>query len=149
MRGRGMRNRGMRRRGRHRMHDPVASLLDHQTALHLSAAQVNSIISIDNKLHADNKPLVERLMAMRQGMRRNRSQQQGGGAGGPVGPSSAQRDSAMTIMRTIRENVWRATATANAVLTPEQLNTAGNLDRAAHRGMMFMRPPGSPQGGNR
>jgi hypothetical protein len=142
MRG-GRRNMRMRRRGMHRMQDPVARLLDHQTALHLSAAQVNSIITIDNKLRADNKPLVQQLMAMREGMRRNRSQQQGGNAGGaPARPSSAQRDSAMTIMRTIRENTWRATAAANAVLTPDQLNTAGNLGQRGP--MMFMRQGMAP-----
>jgi hypothetical protein len=129
----------------HRMQDPVARLLDHQTALHLSVAQVNNIIGIDNKLHADNKPLVERLMAMRAGMRR-----EAGASGAPTGPSAAQRDSAMSIMRSIRENAWRATAAANAVLTPDQLNTAGNLDRAPRPNVLFRTvPPGDGPGPNR
>jgi len=149
MRGREMRNMRMRRRGMHRMHDPVAGLLEHQTALHLSVAQVNNIIAINNKLHADNKPLVERLMAMRSGTRRGGPRQEGGaGAGvGPTGPSAAQRDSAMSIMQTLRENTWRATAAANAVLTADQLNTAGNLDREAHPNVMFRFAP--PPGGER
>ncbi len=132
------------------MHDPVARLLEHQTALHLSVAQVNNIIAIDNKLHADNKPLVERLMAMRSTMRRNRPHGQGeaGAGGGSTGPSAAQRDSVMSVMQTVRENVWRATAAANAVLTPDQLNTAGNLDRAGRPNMMWrMAPPGGNRGG--
>ena len=149
MRGRGMHNMHMRRHGMHRMHDPVARLLEHQTALHLSVAQVNNIIAIDNKLHADNKPLVERLMAMRSTMRRNapRAQEGAGAGGGPTGPSAAQRDSVMSVMQTVRENVWRATAAANAVLTPDQLNTAGNFDRAGHSNMMRrMGPPGGNRG---
>jgi hypothetical protein len=150
MRGRGMRNMRMRRRGMHRMHDPVARLLEHQTALHLSVAQVNNIIAIDNKLHADNKPLVERLTAMRSTMRRNgpRAQEGAGAGAGPTRPSAAQRDSVMSIMQTVRENMWRATAAANAVLTPDQLNTAGNFDRAGHRNMMRgMGPAGGNRGG--
>ncbi len=144
-----MRNMRMHRRGMRRMHDPVARLLEHQTALHLSVAQVNNIIAIDNKLHADNKPLVERLMAMRSGMRRNGPRAQGGAGegGGPMGPSVAQRDSVMGIMQSMRENTWRATAAANAVLTADQLNTAGNFDRATHPNMMWrMVPPGGNRG---
>jgi len=146
MRGRHRHDMRMRQR-MHRMRDPVATLLEHQTALHLSVVQVNNIIAIDNKLHADNKPLVERLMAMRPGMRRGGPRQEGGaGAGvGPTGPSAAQRDSAMSIMQTIRENSWRATAAANAVLTADQLNTAGNFDRAA-RPAWRMGPPGANRG---
>lgn len=141
----------MRRHGMHRMHDPVARLLEHQTALHLSVAQVNNIIAIDNKLHADNKPLVERLVAMRSTMRRNgpRAQEGAGASSGPTKPSAAQRDSVMAIMQTVRENVWRATAAANAVLTPDQLNTAGNFDRAGHPNMTRRMGPrgGNPGGG--
>jgi len=145
MGGHGMHGRRMHRR----MHDPIAKLLDHQTLLHLTPAQVNSIISIDDKLHSDNKPLMERLMAMHMGGRRGE-----GGSGGADAnhgpPSAARRDSVMTVMRTLHENVWRATAAADAVLTPEQLNTAGNLDHAGHPGMgmmMFRRPGMGPEGG--
>jgi hypothetical protein len=145
-----MRGRMMHRSRMHRrMHDPIARLLEHQTLLHLSPAQVNNIISIDDKLHTDNKPFLERLMAMRsemRGMHRGWRGRGGRGAGadsGSAAPSTARRDSAMTIMRSIRQNVWRATAAADAVLTPEQLNTAGNLDHAGHPGpVMFFRRQG-------
>lgn len=154
MPGQQMRTRDRRPRMHRRMHDPIARLLEHQTLLHLSPAQVNNIISIDDKLHNDNKPLVERLMAMRSGMRGMHRGWRGRGAGADTShaaPSSAQRDSAMTIMRTLRENVWRATAAADAVLTPEQLTTAGNLDRAAHPGsvMLFQRRGQMPGPGGR
>jgi hypothetical protein len=147
MQGHHMRRAGMRRGGmhHHRMQDPIARLLGHQTLLHLTPAQVNSIISIDDKLHSDNKPLVQQLMGMR--MRgRGRDGRSGGDNAGHAPPSAGQRDSVMTIMRTVRENVWRATAAADAVLTPDQLNTAGSLDRAGHMGMMFRRPGAGPEG---
>jgi hypothetical protein len=138
--GQGMRRGGMHRSGMHhrRMHDPIVRLLDHQTLLHLTPAQVNSIISIDEKLRNDNKPLIERLMAMHT----NRPERRGGdNEPGRSQPSAAQRDSVMSIMRTVHENVWRATAAADAVLAPEQLNTAGTLDHGAHAGMMMFRRP--------
>jgi hypothetical protein len=144
MQGRGMHGGRMHHRGMHRrMHDPIARLLEHQTLLHLTPAQVNSIISIDDKLHSDNKPLFERLMAMHSSHRRT------GDQAAHTPPSAAERDSAMTVMRSARENVWRATAAADAVLTPEQLNTAGGLDRAGHpgMGMMFRRPGMGPEMG--
>jgi hypothetical protein len=132
----------MRRPGmHHRMHDPVARLLDHQTALHLSPTQVNNIIAIDEKLHNDNKPLMEQLMAMH--MNRMHRGGDGGDSANRAGPSTAQRDSAMTTMRSIRENVWRATAAADAVLTPEQLNTAGMLHRAGPPGIGMRRGMGN------
>ena len=118
----------MRRAGmRHRAHDPVARLLDHQTYLKLSATQVNSLIAIDEKLHADNKPLMERLGGFfhrgesREGNREQRRE----------APDPARRDSVVTIMTQLRENAWRANATADAVLSAEQLNLAGGLDHRA------------------
>lgn len=151
---RGMDRRRMRHPGMHRMHDPIARLLEHQTLLHLTPAEVNSIIAIDDKLHNDNKPLVDRLMGMRAQMRdrergwrgRGRDRADSASAGGAA-PSRGQRDSVMTIIRTIRENVWRATAAADAVLTPEQLNTAGTLDPAAHPHGMMPRGPDAMPGG--
>lgn len=140
-----MPGRGMHGRAGHGMRDPIARLLDHQTLLHLTPAEVNSIIGIDDKLHNDNKPLIERLMAMRPMRGRAWGGRGHGRSGadttaGPEGAVRARRDSAMAIIRSIRENVWRATAAADAVLTPEQLNAAGNLDPAGHRGgMMLMR----------
>jgi hypothetical protein len=137
---------GMRRR---RMHDPIARLLEHQTLLHLTPAQVNNIISIDDKLHSDNKPLVQQLMGMRMGGRRGPDGRFGGDEADQAAPSAAQRDSVSAIVRTVQENVWRATAAADAILTPDQLNTAGSLDQTGHMGMMSLRPgmgPGGPGG---
>ena len=50
-------------------------------------------------------------------------------------PDSAQiammrtmHDSAMTVMRSVRETNWRAQSTAYAVLTPDQLASAAQLE---------------------
>jgi hypothetical protein len=117
-------------RGMHRMHrgmgDPVAQLLDHQAALKLTPAQVNSLISIDEKLISDNKPLRDRLMALRPPMGGDRSKK----------PDSAtmaarraarmpQRDSAAAVFQQMRENRWRAMNAAYGQLTEEQMNQVG------------------------
>ncbi len=111
--------------GMHRMHrmhrgmgDPVAQVLDHQAALRLTPAQVNSLISIDEKLIADNTPLRDRLMALRPAM--------GGDRGKKADSSNAaahipQRDSAATIFQQMRENRWRAMNAAYGQLTEEQM----------------------------
>ena len=106
----------------HRMHrgmgDPVAQVLDHQAALRLTPAQVNSLISIDEKLIADNTPLHDRLMALRPAM--------GGDRGKKADSSNAaahipQRDSAAAIFQQMRENRWRAMNAAYGQLTEEQM----------------------------
>ena len=122
--------------GMHRMHrmhrgmgDHVAQLLDHQAALRLTAAQVNSLISIDEKLKTDNTPLRDRLMALRPAR---------GAKADSSNPAARipQRDSAATIMQQMRENRWRAMNSAYAQLTEEQMGMV------AHRGG----GPGGPGG---
>jgi hypothetical protein len=122
--------------GMHRMHrmhrgmgDPVAQLLDHQAALRLTAAQVNSLISIDEKLKTDNTPLRDRLMALRPAR---------GAKTDSSNPAARipQRDSAATVMQQMRENRWRAMNSAYAQLTEEQMGMV------AHRGG----GPGGPGG---
>lgn len=113
-------------RGMHHMHygirDPVAQLLDQQAALKLTAAQVNSLISIDEKLMADNKPLRDRLMALRPPMGGDRDQK----------PDSAnmaarvsQGDSAAAVFQQMRENRWRAMNAAYGQLTEDQMSAVG------------------------
>jgi hypothetical protein len=103
----------------HRMHrgmgDPVAQLLEHQAALRLTPAQVNSLISIDEKLIADNTPLRDRLMALRPAMGRGKADSSNPAAHIP------QRDSAATIFQQMRENRWRAANAAYGQLNEEQM----------------------------
>jgi hypothetical protein len=119
------------------MQDPIARLLDHQAALHLTSAQVNNLIAIDDKLQADNRPIRQRMSSwhMAPGERRER-----GFFGGRNKPDSAQiaammtarqamHDSMTSVMRAIRENNWRATSAAYALLNADQINTAAQLER--------------------
>jgi hypothetical protein len=117
---------GMRSmRGMHQMHrgmgDPVAQLLDHQAALKLTSAQVNSLISIDEKLISDNKPLRDRLMALRPPMG-DRTKKPDSAS---VAARMPQRDSAATVFQQMRENRWRAMNAAYGQLTEEQMSQVG------------------------
>jgi hypothetical protein len=144
--------------GMHRMHhgmrDPVAQLLEHQAALRLTPAQVNSLISIDEKMIADNTPLRDRLMALRPAM--------GGGKKADSSNAAAhipQRDSAATIFQQMRENRWRAMNAAYGQLTEEQMgmvaHMGGGRPGGFRGGFRGGRPgpgggmPGGPQGPGR
>lgn len=113
-------------RDMHHMHrgmgDPVAQLLDHQAALKLTAAQVNSLISIDEKLMADNKPLRDRLMALRPPMGGDRDKKPDSAS---VAARMLQRDSAGAVFQQVRENRWRAMNAAYGQLTDEQMSAVG------------------------
>ena len=113
-------------RGMHHMHhgmgDPVAQLLDHQAALKLTAAQVNSLISIDEKLMADNKPLRDRLMALRPPMGGDRDKKPDSAS---MAARVSQRDSAVAVFQQMRENRWRAMNAAYGQLTEEQMSAVG------------------------
>jgi hypothetical protein len=130
------------------MQDPIARLLDHQADLRLTSAQVNSLIAIDDKLQADNRPMRERLAGWGRSMRGAM-----GSGDDRKKPDSAQmammrtmHDSAMTVMRSVRENNWRAQSAAYAVLTPDQLTSAAQLGARGGDGRGPM-GGGGPRGG--
>jgi hypothetical protein len=138
--------------GMHHMHrgmgDPVAQLLDHQAALKLTSAQMNSLISIDEKLMADNKPLRDRLMALRPPMSGDRGKK-------PDSASMAaripQRDSAAAVFQQMRENRWRAMNAAYGQLTEEQMSAVGRAGGGGGPGGFRGRfqGRGGPDGGMR
>ncbi len=130
-------------RGMHSMHrgmgggDPVAQLLDHQAPLKLTSAQVNSLISIDEKLIADNKPLRDRLMALRPPMGGDRGKKPDSAS---VAARIPQRDSAAAVVQQMRENRWRAMNAAYGQLTEEQMSAVGRAGGGGGR-------PGGLRGG--
>jgi hypothetical protein len=136
------------------MHDPVAHLLDAQIALRLTPAQVNNLISIDEKLRSENEAVAARLHAAMMAMHGNRGDGREGrsdsGGGRPDGDARAMvaHDSARALMSTMRENVWRAMAAASAVLTPDQSRTAATLVMLHSHGHEHGGDPGmsSPDG---
>ena len=137
----GMRGMHHMRRG---MGDPVAQLLDRQATLKLTSAQVNSLISIDEKLITDNKPLRDRLMALRPPMAGDRGKK-------PDSASAAaripQRDSAAAVFQQMRENRWRAMNAAYGQLTEEQMSAVGRP--GGRGGPGGFRGRGGPDGGMR
>lgn len=138
-----------RRPHMHRMHqgmgDPVARLLDHQAALRLTAAQVNSLISIDGKLLTDNAPLRDRLMALRPAMRGKRAS----GSDSSNAARTPQRDSAAAVFQQIRENRWRAMNAAYGQLTDEQMGMVGRFEGGGQAGGVGGGIRGGPPGGFR
>jgi LTXXQ motif family protein len=139
-------------RDMHHMHrgmgDPVAQLLDHQAALKLTSAQMNSLISIDEKLIADNRPLRDRLMALRPPMGGDRGKK-------PDSASAAaripQRDSAAAVFQQMRENRWRAMNAAYGQLTEEQMSALGRAGGGGRPGGFRggFEGRGGPEGGMR
>jgi hypothetical protein len=124
----GMRGMHHMRRG---MGDPVAQLLDHQATLKLTAAQVNSLISIDEKLIADNKPLRDQLMALRPPMRGDRDEKSDSAT---MAARIPQRDSAGAAFQQMRENRWRAMNAAYGQLTEEQMSVVGRTSGGGRPG---------------
>jgi hypothetical protein len=128
------------------MGDPVARLLDHQAALHLTAAQVNSLISIDGKLLTDNAPLRDRLMALRPAMHGKRGD---GSDSSNAAARTPQRDSAAAVFQQIRENRWRAMNAAYGQLTDEQMGVVGRFEGGGQGGGFGGGFRGGPPGGFR
>jgi hypothetical protein len=111
-----MRGHPMEMRHGARGHDGVASLLDHQLALQLTATQVNQLITIHQQEVAQEKPLFARMMSlMPQGRDRSTS----------ITP--AQRDSLGAIRESMREIQWRQVSAAAAVLNDDQKRIAARL----------------------
>ena len=141
------------------MEDPIARLLDHQAALHLTSAQVNSLIAIDDKLQADNRPIRERMSGWRMMPRGEGRRSMFGGRSEPdsaqmaafMAARKAMHDSMTTVMRAIRENNWRATSAAYALLNADQINIASQFESRGGPGMggervLMSRFRGGPSG---
>ena len=126
-----MMGRGGMRHMHHSMGDPVAQLLDHQAALKLTPAQVNSLISIDEKMIADNKPLRDRLMALRPPMSADRDKKPDSAT---IAARMPQRDSAGVVFQQMRENRWRATNAAYGQLTDEQMSMVARVGSGGRPG---------------
>lgn len=131
------------------MRDPVARLLDHQAILRLTSTQVNGLIAVEEKLQTDNRPLRDRLAALRP-PRHGRGGRQGTSDSSMTSTRMAQRDSAVTVWQMIRENEWRATNAAYAQLTDDQMRAAALLE--SHGGLVRRdgrdnrSPPRGPRG---
>jgi hypothetical protein len=109
--------------------NPAAMLLDHQTELQLSGDQVTKLIALYESTRTEERALHDRMMALlperpADGSERHMTP--------PSAPSPGVRDSLVAIHEKWREAHWRATAAANAVLTPVQRQIAATLAARMH-----------------
>ena len=114
---------GMERRARgegRQLRNPIAGMLERRQQLNLSADQVNRLQAIQSRLESQNRPLVERMQALR-GQPGDRP----GARGGELTPEQrAQiertREQFRPIAEQLRENRQTAMRDAVAVLTDAQ-----------------------------
>ena len=109
------------------MSDPAARLLDEQSMLQLSGAQVTQLISLHESTRKEMKAVTDQLRAM---MPRLQGQNQGQGQAQGQRPqlTQAQRDNLATLMDSLRTIRWRATSAADSVLTTDQRHAAVRLE---------------------
>jgi len=143
----GMRGRSMMMR---MMSDPAARLLDEQSMLQLSGAQVNQLIALHESTLKQTRAVADQIRAMFP-----RAQDQGQALRQRPQLSQQQRDNLATLMDSLRTIRWRATSAADSVLTADQRHVAMRLAMArrsrmrrgrfgAHGGMMRRMDRGGP-----
>jgi hypothetical protein len=110
--------------------DAAARLLDHQTALQLSSAQVNQLIALHEATRSQERPVLDRLRGL---------------------DHKSQRDSAGALIDQLRLMRWREESSADSLLTDDQRRTAARLEEGPRMSGMtggmtggMMRPPGRP-----
>ncbi|HEY7877459.1 MAG TPA: Spy/CpxP family protein refolding chaperone [Gemmatimonadaceae bacterium] len=126
-------SRPMRRGSMMMMSDPAARLLDQQTLLQLSGAQVTQLIAIHESSRKQQRALVDKVRSL---FPRTQAQRQA--------PTATQRDSMASLMDALRTARWRATSDADSVLTPDQRHEAARLELARRASM---RGSGQGRGG--
>jgi hypothetical protein len=117
------------REARHatRMDDPVARILDRQTALSLTGGQVTQLIALHEAMRVKERPIQDRMRSLTPASRGERRQW-----------PEVSRESVGTLADMLREIHWRAESSADSLLTDQQRQAAARLamdqDRAAPGG---------------
>ena len=116
------------------MSDPAARLLDEQSMLQLSGAQVSQLITLHESTRREVKAVTDQVRAQ---MPRPQGQNQGQGQAQGQRPqlTQAQRDNLATLMDSLRTIRWRATSAADSVLTTDQRHVAMRLEMARRNRM--------------
>lgn len=112
--------------------DPAARLLDEQSMLQLSGAQVNQLIALHESTRKQTRSVMDQIRAM---FPRPQGQNQGQPPAQRPQLSQQQRDNLATLMDSLRTIRWRATSAADSVLTTDQRHVAMNLAMARRHGM--------------
>lgn len=128
------------------MSDPAARLLDDQSMLQLSGAQVSQLIALHESTRKEMKAVTDQLRSM---MPRPQGQNQGQGQGQGERPqlTQAQRNNLATLMDSLRTIRWRATSAADSVLTTDQRHVAMRLEMARRNRMRGFTGRGFGAGG--
>lgn len=155
----------LRMRGRFMMmgmrSDPAARLLDEQSLLQLSGAQVTQLIALHESTRKQSRAVLDQMRAM---FPRPQGQAQGQAQGQTPEQrpqlTQQQRDNLATLIDSLRTIRWRATSAADSVLTADQRHMAVRLAMARRSrmrggrgfggGMMQRMGPGGrggPEGG--
>jgi hypothetical protein len=103
-------------RGRQPSDDPVARLLDRQTALALTGGQVTQLIALHETMRAKERPIQERIHSLIPDARGERRRL-----------SEVPRESIGTLVDMLHEIHWRAESSADSLLSDEQRRTAARL----------------------
>lgn len=109
------------------MSDPAARLLDEQSLLQLSGAQVNQLIALHEATRKQTRAVMDQIRAM---FPRPQGQNQGQPPAQRPRLSQHQRDNLANLMDSLRTIRWRATSAADSVLTTDQRHVAMNLAMA-------------------
>jgi hypothetical protein len=96
--------------------DPVARLLDRQTALVLSGSQVTQLIALHEAMRAKERPIQDRMHSLAPASPRDRHRW-----------PEVSRESVGTLADMLREIHWRAESSADSLLTEQQRQTAARL----------------------
>lgn len=105
------------------MFDRAARLLDEQSMLQLSGAQVNQLIALHESTRKETRAVMDQMRAMF-------PRHQGQTPAQRPNLSEQQRDSLATLMDSLRTIRWRATSAADSVLTTDQRHAAMRLGMA-------------------
>jgi hypothetical protein len=96
--------------------DPVAQLLDRQTALGLTGPQVTQLIALHEAMRAKERPIRDRMHSLAP---------ESGHQWRDM--SEVSRESVGTLADMLREIRWRTESTADSMLTADQRQTAARL----------------------
>lgn len=112
------------------MSDPAARILDEQSLLQLSGAQVTQLITLHENTRKEMRAVADQMRALMPRMQHNGGQNQGQTQEQRPQLTQQQRDQLATLADSLRTIRWRATSAADSVLTTDQRHAAMRLAMA-------------------
>lgn len=112
------------------MSEPAARILDEQSLLQLSGAQVTQLITLHENTRKEMRAVADQMRALMPRMQHNGGQNQGQTQEQRPQLTQQQRDQLATLADSLRTIRWRATSAADSVLTTDQRHAAMRLAMA-------------------